>query len=106
MFKQIRRLYNWILSWAETPYGPLALFLLSFVEASFFPIPPDVLLIALALGLRSRSIYFALICSIGSLLGGIGGYFMGHYLWLSGESFTAFANFFFNNVPGFSKEIY
>ena len=106
MFKQIRRLYNWILAWAETPYGPPALFLLSFVEASFFPIPPDVLLIALALGLRRRCIYFALICSIGSLLGGIGGYFMGHYLWLNGESFTPFADFFFKNIPGFSKEIY
>ena len=106
MFKQIRRLYYWILTWAETPYGPLALFLLSFVESSFFPIPPDVLLIVLALGLRRRSIYFGIICTIGSVLGGIAGYFIGHYLWLTGESFTPFADFFFSNVPGFSKELY
>ena len=106
MFKRIRILYNWVLHWAETPYGPLALFVISFSEASFFPIPPDVLLIALALGFQSRSIYFALICSIGSLLGGICGYCIGHYLWLNGESFTPFAEFFFRNVPGLSKDLY
>ena len=106
MLKQIRKLYEWVLHWAETPYGSIALFILSFIEASFFPIPPDVLLIALALGLRSKSIYFAFICSIGSLLGGICGYFMGYYLWWNGESYSVFAHFFFNNVPGFSESLF
>ena len=106
MLKQVRKLYDWVLSWAETPYGTLILFLLAFAEASFFPIPPDVLLIALSLGLRSKSIYFALICSIGSIFGGISGYYIGHYLWFTGDSFTPFADFFFNNIPGFSKDIY
>ena len=50
--------------------------------------------------------YFAIICTTGSILGGISGYIMGHYLWISGESFTPFAEFFFNNVPGFSKDLY
>ena len=106
MFKQIRKLYDWVLHWAETPYGPLALFLLSFSEASFFPIPPDVLLIALSLGLRKNALQFALICSIASLLGGILGYLIGHYLWWDGNMYTAFASFFFNHIPGFSEQLF
>lgn len=74
----LRRSYDWVLRWAETPYGVPALFVLAFAESSFFPIPPDVLLIALALGMPSRSMRFALICTIGSVLGGMLGYFIGH----------------------------
>lgn len=74
----LRRLYDWVLHWAETPYGSWALFLLAFAESSFFPIPPDVLLIALAISIPSRSLKYALICSIGSVLGGIGGYVIGY----------------------------
>ena len=106
MFKQIRKLYDWVLHWAETPYGPFALFLLSFSEASFFPIPPDVLLIALALGLRKKALKFAFICSIASFLGGIAGYFIGHYLWWNGDVYTAIASFFFNHIPGFSEQLF
>lgn len=73
----IRRIYDWILHWAETPYGTPALFILAFTESSFFPIPPDVLLIALCLSITKRSFYFALICSIGSVLGGAFGYLIG-----------------------------
>jgi len=50
----IRRLYDWMLHWADSKYGLLALVVLSFAESSFFPIPPDVLLIALVLGASSR----------------------------------------------------
>jgi membrane protein YqaA with SNARE-associated domain len=46
----LKKMYNWVLKWAETPYGPVALFILAFIELIFFPVPPDVLLIALALG--------------------------------------------------------
>lgn len=73
----IRRLYDWVLSWAETPYGSWALFLLAFSESSFFPIPPDVLLIALAVAIPSKSFKYALICSFGSVLGGCFGYLIG-----------------------------
>ena len=52
--KLLRRLYEWVLSWAETPYGGIALFVLAFAESSFFPIPPDALLIALVLGAREK----------------------------------------------------
>ncbi len=73
----LRRLYDWVLHWAETPYGAWALFLLAFAESSFFPIPPDVLLIALAIGAPQRALRFAFICSIGSVLGGCLGYIIG-----------------------------
>jgi len=73
----LRRLYDWILHWAETPYGTWALFLLAFCESSFFPIPPDILLIALAVAAPKKSIKYALICSIGSVLGGCFGYLIG-----------------------------
>lgn len=72
-----RRLYDWVLHWANSPYGTIALFLLAFAESSFFPIPPDVLLIALAIGATSKSFRFAGICTLGSVLGGMFGYFIG-----------------------------
>ncbi|CAN5860224.1 YqaA family protein [soil metagenome] len=73
----LRRLYDWVLHWADRPTGPLALFVLAFAESSFFPIPPDVLLIALALGRPRRALWFASIATLGSVLGGIGGYYIG-----------------------------
>jgi len=105
--KIIRRLYDWMLHWAETPYGPIALFILSFAEASFFPIPPDALLIALVLGLRKKAFKFAAICTIASVLGALFGYGIGHYLWWNGANeFSPLANFFFNNIPGFTHTIF
>jgi membrane protein YqaA with SNARE-associated domain len=73
----LRRLYDWVLHWAETPSGPWALFLLAFCESSFFPLPPDILLIALAVAVPKKSIQYALVCSIGSVLGGCFGYLIG-----------------------------
>ena len=72
-----RRLYDWVLHWAETPYGIPALGLLAFAESSFFPIPPDVLLIALAIGMPDRSFRFSLVCTAGSVVGGMFGFFIG-----------------------------
>ncbi|MEA2014581.1 MAG: YqaA family protein [Thermodesulfobacteriota bacterium] len=74
----LRRLYNWVLHWAETPYGSWALFLLAFAESSFFPVPPDALLIALAISIPAKAFRYALICSVGSLLGGVVGYVIGY----------------------------
>ena len=59
--KAVRRLYDWVLSWAETPYGVPALGALAFVEACFFPVPPDVLLMALCLALPVKAYRFALL---------------------------------------------
>lgn len=77
----IRRLYDWVLHWAETPFAVPALFVLAFAESSFFPIPPDVLLIAMCIGQVQRSYRFALWCSIGSVLGGMAGYAIGAFFW-------------------------
>jgi len=77
----LKRLYNWTLSWADSKWGVAALFVLAFIESSFFPIPPDILLIALCLGRPKRSFYFAMICTAGSVLGGVGGYIIGDFLW-------------------------
>jgi len=73
----LRRLYSWVLHWAETPYGTWALFLLAFCESSFFPIPPDILLIALAVSIPKKSFKYAAVCTAGSLIGGCLGYLIG-----------------------------
>jgi membrane protein YqaA with SNARE-associated domain len=73
----LRRLYDWVLHWADTPYGGWALFLLAFSESSFFPVPPDVLLIALAVGKPEKSLKYAAICTVGSVFGGVVGYIIG-----------------------------
>jgi membrane protein YqaA with SNARE-associated domain len=73
----VRRLYDWVLKWADTPYGTPALAVLSFAESSFFPVPPDVLLMALALSRPKRAFYYAGVCAVASVLGGMLGYFLG-----------------------------
>ena len=95
----IKRLYDWVLTWGDSRWGALALFLLALAEASFFPIPPDVLLIALCVGATSRSFRFGAICLVGSILGAVIGYFIGFFLWqnAAGE-YTALANLFFEHV--------
>ncbi len=95
----MKGLYAWMLSWGNSKWGWLALFLFAFAESSFFPIPPDVLLIALCLGAPSKSFKFALTCTLGSICGAIAGYSIGYFLWqnTAGE-YTAVANWFFNHV--------
>jgi len=95
----LRRLYDWVLHWADTPYAIPALFALSFAESSFFPIPPDVLLIALCIGEVNKSYRFALWCSIASVLGGIAGYGIGMFLW----DIEVVKHFFFTWVPGVNE---
>jgi membrane protein YqaA with SNARE-associated domain len=103
----LKRLYDWVLKWAETPHGPIALFILAFTESIFFPIAPDVLLIALALGSTRKSFRFALNCTIGSVTGAFVGYAIGHFAWITANGeFSGFANFFFNNIPGFSVNLF
>lgn len=92
----IRRLYEWVLSWADTKYGVPALFVLAFTESSFFPIPPDILLIALALSAPTRAFRFAAWCTLASVLGGLFGYFIGYSLW------AVFSPYLINRV--FSQE--
>jgi len=87
-----RSLYNWVLRWGESRYGTVALFFLSMAEASFFPVPPDALLIALCMGTYKKWFRFAVICSIGSVIGGALGYLIGHYAFdLIGEKMISFS---------------
>lgn len=87
----VRRLYDWTLSWAERPGGVWALFLIALIESSVFPIPPDVLLLALCVGATHKSFRFALVCSVGSIIGGVLGYAIGlwGYEWI-GEPIVRF----------------
>ncbi len=73
----LRSLYDWVLQWADTPYGTWALGILALAESSIFPLPPDPLLIALALGAPDKALWFALVCSVASVAGGILGYLIG-----------------------------
>ncbi|MCS7214472.1 MAG: DedA family protein [Candidatus Calescibacterium sp.] len=103
--KPIRKLYDWVLSWADKPSGPLVLFVVSTFETFIFPVPPDVLLIALSLGNPSRSLYFAFLCTLSSAIGGSIGYVIGHWFWdLTKDFFLThvFSQDFFNQV----SEIY
>lgn len=98
--KFLRKLYDWVLHWADTPYGPLALLLLALAESSFFPVPPDPLLIALCLGAIKRSWRFAFYASVASLIGGVIGYLIGYGIWESVDSF------FFKYIPGFTESLF
>jgi len=74
----IRGLYEWVLGWANSPYSTPALFVLAFCESSFFPVPPDVLLIALSIARPSRAFFYAIVTSTGSVVGGAFGYLIGY----------------------------
>ncbi len=76
--KKLKKLYNWTINLAKHKHAQTSLFLIAFAESSFFPIPPDPLLIAMGIGNKEKVLKFALICSIGSVLGGIFGYFIGY----------------------------
>lgn len=103
----IRRIYEWVLGWAQTPYAVPALFVLAFVESSFFPIPPDVLLIALALSIPAKAFRYAAWCTVGSVLGGLFGYFIGYALWATVEPYLiphVFSREKFNEVNDWYNE--
>lgn len=94
----LRRLYDWVLSWADSPSGTAGLAAISFAESSFFPIPPDVLQIALSVAKPRRSFYYAAISTVASVAGGVLGWAIGWGLW------QVLQPWFFRYVPGFSPE--
>ena len=81
--KTIRRLYDWAMAVSLKPNAVWGLVLVSFIESSFFPIPPDIILIPLVLAQREKAFKLALYCTIASVLGGFLGYFIG---WVLDES--------------------
>lgn len=77
----IRRLYDWTLSLAAHPHALWALALVTFMESSVFPIPPDILMIPMILAAPSRAFLIASVCLIASVLGGIAGYGIGYFFY-------------------------
>ena len=75
--RKLREIYDWVIGWSNSRYGTGALAGLSFTESIFFPVPPDPLLMALALGRPKRAFFFAAVCSAASVAGGIAGYSIG-----------------------------
>jgi len=94
----VRRLYDWVLSWAETRYGTSALFTLAFLESSVFPVPPDVLQIALSAGKPKRAFWYATVSLAGSVLGAFLGFLIGYLFW------SATQDFFYDHL--FSRETF
>jgi membrane protein YqaA with SNARE-associated domain len=88
-----------VLQWADSPHAGRALFLIAMAESSVFPIPPDVLLIALAMGRPTRAFRFATVCTAGSVIGGMIGYGIGWGLWEATQDF-------FYRIPGLTHEAF
>jgi len=93
----LRRLYHWVLSWAQRPGGTAALAALGVAESSVFPLPPDPLLMALCLGKPQRSYFFATVLSVASVAGGMIGYGIGMFFW------DVWGGWFMANVPGVTQ---
>jgi membrane protein YqaA with SNARE-associated domain len=74
----IRRLYDWVIRLASSPYALPAMGAVAFAESSFFPIPPDIMLIPMVLANRRRAFTIALVCTVCSVLGGLLGYAIGY----------------------------
>lgn len=87
----IRRLYDWTLSLAAHRLAVWWLGIVSFVESSIFPIPPDTILIPMVLANRSKAFFYATVCTITSVAGGLAGYAIGYFLFEAvGEPLVAF----------------
>ena len=95
-----RPLYQWVIHWSETPHAQIALLLIAFAESSFFPVPPDVLLIVMGVGAPHRALRFAGICLVGSVAGGMAGYVIGLGLW------SVISGWFYAYIPGFTPELF
>ena len=76
----LRKLYDWIVALSARPSAPWALAAVAFAESSFFIIPPDVMLAPMALARPERAWHYALVCTLGSVFGGMFGYAIGHLL--------------------------
>lgn len=101
----IKKLYSWMMDLAASDRAPMALCCVAFVESSFFPIPPDVMLIPMAVAQRQKALWFATIATVASVVGGAFGYLIGHFFFESlgrpilefygkSENFSEFANWF------------
>jgi membrane protein YqaA with SNARE-associated domain len=77
----LRRLYDWCIAAAEKPYAAWVMGAVSFAESSFFPLPPDLMLIPLSLARRDKAYFYATVCTLTSVAGGVLGYLIGSVLY-------------------------
>ncbi len=77
----LRRFYDWMIHISESPYAVWALGFVSFAESSFFPFPPDIMLVPMSVAQPKRAWLYAAVCTIGSVIGGIFGYMIGWLLY-------------------------
>lgn len=96
-----RRLYNWVISLSASPYAIWALAAVSFAESSFFPVPPDVLLLPMALARPNRALFYAGVCTVSSVAGGLLGYAIGALLYDSLGQWLIAAYGYGENVEAF-----
>jgi membrane protein YqaA with SNARE-associated domain len=101
----LRRLYNWTMALAASRHCEKALVGISFAESSFFPLPPDLLLIPMVLAKRAKAFRYAALCTLASVAGGVAGYLIGAFLFEEfakpvldfygyGEKFETFAGWY------------
>ena len=101
----MKEIYDWTMRKAASENAPRALFIVSFIESSFFPIPPDVMLVPMVLANRTKAWWYATIATIGSVIGGAFGYAIGFYffealgepileLYGKADSFNTFTQWF------------
>ena len=93
-------LYDRVMRWSRHRHAPYYLAVMSFAESSFFPIPPDVLLMAMCFARPQKWVLYSAWCTVASVAGGVFGWFLGWGFWEMTK------NFFFNVVPGFTPEIF
>jgi len=77
----LRRLYDWCIAAAGKPHATWIMGIVSFVESSFFPVPPDAMLIPMALARPDKAYFYATVCTIASVAGGVLGWLIGHFLY-------------------------
>jgi membrane protein YqaA with SNARE-associated domain len=102
-----QKLYLKIWRWAHSRWSPWAVFLCAFADASFLPLPTLLFFIGITVINLNRAYRYFALATVGTLLGALTGYTIGYFAWLkSNGEFTALAQFFIENIPGFSVSIY
>lgn len=77
----LKRIYDWCIAAADKPHATWLLGAVSFMESSFFPVPPDAMLIPMSVARPNRAWFFATVCTLASVAGGVLGYFIGAVLY-------------------------
>jgi membrane protein YqaA with SNARE-associated domain len=99
----LRRLYDWCIAAADKPYATWLMGAVSFVESSFFPVPPDVMLIPMSIARPDRAWFYATVCTVTSVAGGVLGYFIGAVLYDSVGAWLIHLYGYGNKVEAFRQ---